>query len=88
MGIVRSPQPPSSPPLYGDHPLPTPLTSRHYGNHHFPGTDQVPLMAALPAAQCAMGQHIDVEIVVQQAVCFIYNLSMVEANKVSVSYRR
>ncbi len=44
---------------------------------------QVPLMAALPAAQAAMDAHRGVAAVAEQGLVFLRSLSVAEANKVS-----
>ena len=44
---------------------------------------QVPLMAALPAAQAAMDAHRGVAAVAEQGLAFLWNLSIAEANEVS-----
>ena len=44
---------------------------------------QVPLMAALSTAQSAMDAHRGVAAVAEHGLCFLRNLSLVEANRVS-----
>jgi hypothetical protein len=39
-------------------------------------------MVAVPYAQAALEAHVQVEDIAQQAVCFLYNLSIVQENKV------
>jgi hypothetical protein len=46
---------------------------------------QVPLIAALPAAQAAMDAHRGVAAVAEHGLGFLYNLSVANANKVSWS---
>ena len=47
-----------------------------------PFAAQVELMVAVPYAQAALEAHVQVEDIAQQAVCFLYNLSIVQENKV------
>ena len=44
---------------------------------------QVPLMAALPAAQAAMDAHRGVAAVAEQGLCFLRSLAAADANMVS-----
>ncbi len=39
-------------------------------------------MIAVPFVQAALERHAEVEGIAQQAVCFLYNLSIVQENKV------